>query len=364
MEDRIYKMHEIPLETPIMLKDAIRKNLNQQILLDYLGLQEKLPYAKINSVINMAIETGIVKVVKTYVETKGIIRLVNLEKFLVEFDVFLRKIITNEIAISKTDVLKVINHGQFCLLNFINRAKSLLSYKMLEKQMLSYFASQKNLRWFAECYAGSNLAKYVQIASHSIFKPAQIENEILELLNVIHIKRPKKILEIGTHRGGTLYLFSKIMPQDAIIISVDLHISNKPLLLSFAKKKQKIILIEGDSTNPSIKKNVQKIIAGEIDFLFLDGDHSYKGIQKDFNAFMPLVKSNGIVAFHDIVPDNETRYGISTGGWAGDVPMFWKEVKANYEHKEIVNNWQQDGHGIGVLFLSYDNKLTSKVLLK
>lgn len=40
--------------------------------------------------------------------------------------------------------------------------------------------------------------------------------------------------------------------------------------------------------------------AGMIDMLFIDGDHSYDGCRADWQAYKPLLKSSGWVAFHDI----------------------------------------------------------------
>ena len=56
-------------------------------------------------------------------------------------------------------------------------------------------------------------------------------------------------------------------------------------------------------------------ITEKIDFLFIDGDHSYEGCKKDVALYMPLLKSGGIIAFHDI-------------GWAeGVVKVINDDVK-------------------------------------
>lgn len=35
------------------------------------------------------------------------------------------------------------------------------------------------------------------------------------------------------------------------------------------------------------------------DFVFIDGDHSFDGLRRDWEAWRPLIDFNGIVAFHD-----------------------------------------------------------------
>jgi hypothetical protein len=42
----------------------------------------------------------------------------------------------------------------------------------------------------------------------------------------------------------------------------------------------------------------------KIDYLFIDGDHSYDGCAGDINAWLPHVKKGGVVAFHDYESPN------------------------------------------------------------
>jgi hypothetical protein len=37
----------------------------------------------------------------------------------------------------------------------------------------------------------------------------------------------------------------------------------------------------------------------KIDFLFIDGDHSYEGVKKDFDLYSKLLTKNGIIVLHD-----------------------------------------------------------------
>jgi len=189
-------------------------------------------------------------------------------------------------------------------------------------------------------------------------KPSQIKYEVTKLLGFIMELKPKVFMEIGTARGGTLFLFTRVADLEAICLSIDLPGGfleggypkwNVSLYRSFARGWQKIHLIRADSPNPRTFEKLKKVLSGKkLDFLFIDGDHTYKGVKKDFEMYSPMVRREGIIAFHDIVPDCRTRYGIQTSSYTGDVPKFWDEIKCKYKYFEIVDDPNQDGCGIGV----------------
>jgi len=84
----------------------------------------------------------------------------------------------------------------------------------------------------------------------------------------------------------------------------------------------------------------------------IDGDHEYEGVLADFNAYLPLVRPGGLIAFHDIVPDEFARTGHRTAGsqcYGGGVYKLWHELAARFEHREFVQSWDQNGFGIGVI---------------
>jgi len=184
-------------------------------------------------------------------------------------------------------------------------------------------------------------------------RPVQVYEEILGLVEIVANLKPRRVLEIGTAGGGTLFIWCRLASDDATIISVDLPggpfgggypMWRAVLYRYFRKPQQKLHLIRGDSHDPRTLEKVEKILGGEeLDFLFIDGDHTYEGVKRDFEMYSPLVRSGGIVAFHDIVPGPPEN--------VGGVPVFWSEIKHRYRYLEIVRDWRQGGYGIGVLFL-------------
>lgn len=181
--------------------------------------------------------------------------------------------------------------------------------------------------------------------------PAQVRDEIYGLCKLIYDIKPKVILEIGTANGGTLFLWSRVANDDAIIISIDLSGGRFgggypewriPLYESFVIHKQKIHLVREDSHTLATLNIIKKILEGrKLDFLFIDGDHTYNGVKTDFEMYGRLVRKGGIIAFHDVCP-----HPPQTGC---EVNKFWCEIKDGYEHIEVVRDWKQGWAGIGVL---------------
>jgi cephalosporin hydroxylase len=52
-------------------------------------------------------------------------------------------------------------------------------------------------------------------------------------------------------------------------------------------------------------------------FIFIDADHSYEGVKADFEAWSPLLKSGGEIAFHDTNYEGVTRL-------LEEIPKEWK----------------------------------------
>ena len=198
-----------------------------------------------------------------------------------------------------------------------------------------------------------NIEKLVEFASsprNEVIKLHQFKFEIIRLLEIIKASNPKIILEIGTFNGGTLFLFSRIANKDALLISIDLpkiKLGNfqfdwkVPLIKRFSLPHQKLKLIRANSHKPSTLYQVKKLLDGKkLDFLFIDADHSYDGVKKDFEMYSPLVKNGGIIAFHNIV---SSSWSIDT------VHKFWEQIKNQFDFDEFFEDSNQKTGGIGVL---------------
>ncbi len=175
--------------------------------------------------------------------------------------------------------------------------------------------------------------------------------ELHKLIEFLKGRPLKTIVEIGTATGGTFYALCQAAPSDAHIISIDLpggpfgggyDLNDVQVFKTYAKAGQTIYFMPEDSHTGDTKKGLLDRLKGKkIDVLFIDGDHSYAGVKKDFELYEPLVAKGGIIIFHDIC-----KHATAP---ECEVEKFWNEIKDKYENKEIIDPEDDEWGGIGIL---------------
>jgi len=199
----------------------------------------------------------------------------------------------------------------------------------------------------------SSIKDLANFCNNYAIRPQQVSEELVRLYEIVSEVPPKAALEIGTYTGGTLFMTCRVADPGGMVISVDLpggrfgggYAWPRMFVYSqFAKKGQVLHLLRKNSHNSDTFNCVHSLLRqGQLDFLFIDGDHTYDGVRKDFEMYAPLVRNGGIVAFHDITkhpPQMEC-----------EVERFWNEIKESYRYEEIVKDCEQGWAGIGVLYV-------------
>jgi len=181
--------------------------------------------------------------------------------------------------------------------------------------------------------------------------------------------RPKRSLEIGTNYGGTLFLLCALSParrQDhqcgpafRAIRPVAIPVAKAPLFSQICEgRPRSCTLFGGDSHSPETKEGILRILDGEqLDYLFLDGDHTYCGVQRDFQMYAPLVRSGGNRSFSRHrnvqariglpgrkVSGGEIQASVST---SGKLSRTWTKGRCRLQLQ--VHLWTRAG--LGVLFM-------------
>lgn len=189
------------------------------------------------------------------------------------------------------------------------------------------------------------------------YKTLGLKQNMLELRGLAELVRdqhPETACEIGTFKGGTLFVWCQLAQPNAHIISIDLpggefgggyYEKSIPFFDSFRRPGQVLECLRGSSHDADMRQQFEKKLAGrKLDFLFIDGDHSYDGVKKDFEFYSRFVRKGGLVGFHDIVKREE----LPDIG----VYRFWNEIKEGYRHHEFIEtSAERRTIGIGALYL-------------
>ena len=137
-----------------------------------------------------------------------------------------------------------------------------------------------------------------------------IRKEMESFLKVmLLIKRPTKILELGTAIGYSAILMSEYMPEDCTITTIESFEKRAKIArdnISRAQKDNKITLLEGDALQ------IMPNLTESYDFVFMD---AAKG---QYINFLPhvlkLLAKDGILISDNVLQDGdliESRYGIT-----------------------------------------------------
>lgn len=114
------------------------------------------------------------------------------------------------------------------------------------------------------------------------------------------------IVEIGGEFGMSASLFVKGARQGNVtVVTVDLF--PDAILAAYRAnleeaKLDRTVQIVGDSkqvTLEDVLSAAHLMRSKKIDLLFIDGDHTYEGVKADIESWIPHVKKDGVVVFHD-----------------------------------------------------------------
>ena len=122
-----------------------------------------------------------------------------------------------------------------------------------------------------------------------------------------HATGKSRLAEIGVWEGGSTRRIRELMAPGATLFAVDpyapgrLGVSYQRLIahgeVSRIKNGSVIWLRE---TGAEAARR-QEVTAAPFDFVFLDGDHTYDGLRRDWEGWAPLVAARGVIALHDSV---------------------------------------------------------------
>jgi predicted O-methyltransferase YrrM len=176
-----------------------------------------------------------------------------------------------------------------------------------------------------------------ELAELCLLHGAMQKPEEVELLcRFLKGRAAEVVLEIGTGRGGTLWLWSHL-EGNKCVISIDLwggafgggpSEDDMARIENWVDREKETYVNNRDSHKTETLEEVKEALAGrQLDILFIDGDHTYEGCRQDFEMYSPLVKPGGVIVFHDIL-EHPTELNCH-------VDKVWTELTPKYEAHEF-----------------------------
>lgn len=156
--------------------------------------------------------------------------------------------------------------------------------------------------------------------------------------------KPKTVVELGTYYGGSFFAFCEAadaFSSKSFIYAVDTwegdpqtgryddEVYNKVQEHTNHKHKLRARLIRS-----TFDEAATYFEDKSVDLLHIDGLHTYEAVKHDYETWLPKMKDDSIILFHDINV-REREFGV----W-----KLWAEIKEEYKTYETFN-----GHGLGIL---------------
>ena len=141
--------------------------------------------------------------------------------------------------------------------------------------------------------------------------------EFRQAWDIVRAKQPKVFVEIGSHAGGSLYVYAGACAPGATIIAVDngergskVRVGLRRVIQQLNAEGYKAQWLRGDSQAVALDN--------AIEFLHIDAGHKYREVKADYQKYAPLVVPGGIIALHDICCTSKRK---------PSVPKFWNRIK-------------------------------------
>lgn len=160
-------------------------------------------------------------------------------------------------------------------------------------------------KFIANDRSPTGLDIYPDIFHNGILFPLQRMRETEMMIAMARTINPKRVMEIGSDKGGSFYHWVKAFsPEKAIAI----EIRGIPFEESFPRAfpDTQFFFAADSSYDPEIVRAVSRFIGpGFLDCIFIDGDKG--GFMKDVQSYLPMVRRGGLIFLHDVTEVESAR---------------------------------------------------------
>lgn len=163
--------------------------------------------------------------------------------------------------------------------------------------------------------------------------------------DLVRFMQPKTIVELGSYMGGSFFSMCQAVKDAALdtkVYAIDTW-EGDPHSGYYDNKVHWMVETISESYYPNVANMIRstfdnalgRFADGSVDLLHIDGYHTYEAASHDYTTWLPKLRENGVVLFHDIA-EVQQDFGV----W-----QFWEELKAIHPHLEFSHS-----SGLGVLF--------------
>lgn len=163
--------------------------------------------------------------------------------------------------------------------------------------------------------------------------------------DLVKYYQPEHIVELGSHYGCSLFAFAQAVKDNHLstkIYAVDTW-QGDPQAGFYDESVYELVVHTKEHFFSEINIDMMRMLFSDaaltfeddmFDLIHIDGLHTYEAVKEDFLTWLPKLKKNGIMLFHDTA--EYTGYGSH---------QFWSELKEQYPHFDFPHSW-----GLGILF--------------
>ncbi len=163
--------------------------------------------------------------------------------------------------------------------------------------------------------------------------------------DLVRFMRPTRLVELGVHWGTSYFAFLQAVHDEKVACECvgvdtwrgdghtgpygeDVYKSVSDTIAKFfAGQDTRLLRMTFDQALPRVED-------ASADLIHIDGFHTYDAVAHDFETWLPKLRDNGVMLFHDTADD--TGYGSA---------KFWDEISGKHPSFAFMHSW-----GLGVLF--------------